>query len=123
LQRGAHNFWLTGGKGVSGMPGGIINLLHYDDAAGACLAALKAGPSVCRSKIFLISDGSPMTRMEICESALKANVYKDYRLPVFISSDDQPWALGKVYDGSVSNSMLMWSPKYSSFDDFMSSNA
>ena len=35
LDRGAHNFWLTSGKDVAGREDGIINLLHYDDAAGA----------------------------------------------------------------------------------------
>jgi nucleoside-diphosphate-sugar epimerase len=59
--RGPHNFWLTSGKSVSGRPDGIINMLHYDDAAGACLAVLKAGPGVCRGKAFLISDGHPIT--------------------------------------------------------------
>ena len=52
LQRGAHNFWLTSGKEIQGIESGIVNLLHYDDAAGACLAALKAGPSVCSKRSF-----------------------------------------------------------------------
>jgi len=121
LQRGPHNFWLTSGKEIQGIESGIVNLLHYDDAASACLAALKAGPSVCSKKAFLVSDGHPMTRKEICESSLKAKVYQSYSMPSFAA--DQPQARGKIYDGSITNKMLQWSPKYESFDAFMEANA
>jgi nucleoside-diphosphate-sugar epimerase len=120
LQRGPHNFWLTSDKGVSGGPSGIINMLHYDDAASACLAALKAGPGVCSGQNFLISDGNPITRKEICESALKNKIYESCSMPEFLGSDAPLLALGKIYDGSVSNRALQWKPKYKSFDSFMS---
>lgn len=122
LSRGPHNFWITSGKGVTSSPDGIINLLHYEDAATACLAALKAGPSVCKGKAFLISDGHPLSRYQICKSALKAKFYSEYSMPEFVGSKDQPWALGKIYDGSWSNAALDWTPKYKSFDDFMELN-
>lgn len=121
LQRGPHNFWLTK-EAVESSPDGIINLLHYDDAASACLAVLQAGPTVCRGKAFLISDGHPISRYNICASALKATAYKEYPMPQFTGGEDQPWALGKVYDGSQSNFALAWTPKYKSFDAFMESN-
>lgn len=121
LQRGAHNFWLTK-QLVQSSPDGIINLLHYEDAAAACLAALRAGSSVCRNQAFLISDGHPMSRYAICQSALKAKVYRDYEIPTFDGSD-QPWALGKIYDGMESNRQLNWKPMYESFDAFMEANA
>ena len=123
LERGPHNFWLTSGKSVSGSPNGIVNLLHYDDAASACLAALQAGPAVCHGKAFLISDGHPMTRMQICKSALKAKVYENYQMPDFLASEDALLALGKIYDGTASNQALNWKPKYESFDAFMSSQS
>lgn len=123
LQRGPHNYWITSGKGIDSAPDGLINMLHYDDAASACLAALKAGPAVCRGQAFLISDGHPISRYGICVSALKADAYKGYSMPEFTGGNDQPWALGKIYDGSASNSALQWSPKYKSFDDFMEANA
>lgn len=72
MERGAHNFWLTSGKDVSGREDGVINLLHYDDAAGAALAAILAGATVVSGKTFLISDGNPLTRRQICEHTLKA---------------------------------------------------
>ena len=122
LQRGAHNYWLTSGKEIAGPPNGLINLLHYEDAAGACLAALEAGPSVCKGKVFLISDSHPMTRKEICESSLKAKVYQSYDIPKFTVEDDETGPQGKTYDGSVSNQLLQWAPKYRTFDEFMASH-
>jgi nucleoside-diphosphate-sugar epimerase len=123
LDRGAHNFWLTSGKGiVSGSASGMVNLLHYEDAAGACVAALKAGPSVCQGKAFLISDGHPLTRHQICVSALQAKSYRQYSMPRFDAPNDQPWASGKIYDGSASDAALQWKPRYASFDSFMKAN-
>jgi nucleoside-diphosphate-sugar epimerase len=124
LDRGAHNYWITAGKTIESSPDGIINLLHYEDAASACLAALKAGPSVCKGRAFLISDGHPMSRYGICKSALKAKIYKAYDMPEFNEKgNEQPWALGKIYNGSMSNDALQWTPKYKSFDEFMESNS
>lgn len=121
LERGAHNFWLSSGKDVSGREDGIINLLHYDDAAGSCLAALSVGPSVVSGRNFLISDGHPMTRKEIIQSALKAKMYRGMDMPKFLGSDSDP--VGKIYDGSASNLALKWDPRYISFDSFMSSQS
>jgi nucleoside-diphosphate-sugar epimerase len=119
LSRGAHNFWMTSGKDISGRADGIINQLHYDDAAGAVLAALSAGSSVVSGNVFLISDGHPMTRKEICESALKNKKYEGLGMPKFLGTDKDP--IGKIYDGSASNKALKWDPRYESFDAFMQS--
>ena len=120
LQRGAHNYWFTSVTEVASGPDGIVNLLHYDDAAGACLAALLVDKSAVKGRVFLISDGNPTTRRGICESALKAAVYKDNTMPKFAPSDGKK---GKVYDGSWSNQQLKWKPRYESFDQYMQSNA
>ena len=122
LKRGAHSYWLNLGKPIQGNPDGLINLLHYDDAAGACLAALKAGPSVCRGQTFLISDSQPQTRQQILDSTLKSAAYRGSPMPTFASEPD-PSKPGKVYDGSWSNEALQWKPMYESFDKFMEANA
>jgi len=119
LERGAHNYWLEGGKDVQGRPDGIINLLHYDDAASACMAALEAGPATVAGKTFLISDSHPTTRLGICESAVKAARYADKKIPAMVGGDEMP--RGKIYDGSWSDAALNWKPKYESFDKFMTS--
>lgn len=96
-----------------------LRRLHYDDAASACLAALKVGPAVNAKRTFLISDGNPTTRKGICESALKCATYAQYSMPRFLGPADG--LKGKIYDGSKSNDALDWKPKYDSFDAFMTS--
>ena len=39
--RGPHTFWLRNGT-VDGNADGLINMLHYEDAAEACVAALSS---------------------------------------------------------------------------------
>jgi len=117
LDRGAHNYWLEKGDGnIKGSRDGIINLLHYDDAAGACIAALKTGEEA-KGKTFLISDGHPTTRGGICESALKSKRYGGLSMPSFGEEDQAE--KGKIYDGSWTEELLNWKPRYESFDMFM----
>jgi nucleoside-diphosphate-sugar epimerase len=121
LQRGAHNYWLTKvTTEIAGGPDGVINLLHYEDAAAACLAALLAEKSVVAKQVFLLSDGNPMSRRDICEAALQASVYRGLPMPPFGRSDGNKI---KLYDGSWSNAQLQWTPKYESFEMFMASHA
>ena len=116
---------------VKGREDGIINLLHYYDAAGSCVAALKKGPGVISRKTFLISDGNPTTRKGICESALKSKRYSSCSMPIFLVELDEDGKVknggrdgkGKIYDGTWTNSVLDWKPMYSSFDEFMISEA
>jgi len=118
LDRGAHNYWLERGDGtIKGSRNGIINLLHYDDAAGACVAALKAGKNVVDGKVFLISDGNHTTRGGICESALKSKRYHGMSMPTFEGAESS--LKGKIYDGNWSNKALNWRPVHESFDQFM----
>merc|ERR1711865_700712 len=91
LSRGAHNYWLGDTVDqtkteIAGRSDSLINLLHYDDAAGSVVAALKrrvnnddddddSKMSTCNDdkridqisqhqegEIFLVSDGHPLTR-------------------------------------------------------------
>jgi nucleoside-diphosphate-sugar epimerase len=120
LERGAHSYWLKSGKEIQGRKDGIINLLHYDDAAGACLAALKVGATVTASRVFLVSDGNPTTRRGIVDSALKSKLFSGMADPGFLGTKGEGDAMGKIYDGSFTNQALKWKPRYPSFDHFMS---
>lgn len=119
LERGAHNYWLESGNDVRGRADGWINLLHYDDAAGACLAALSSTLSMA-GNVCLVSDGHPTTRKGICESARKATMYSQKPMPTFLGGPND--SLGKIYDGTKTNAALNWKPRYSSFDTFMMSH-
>lgn len=121
LERGAHNYWLEKAPDgvVKGRDDGFINLLHYDDAASACMAALRVGRKVNGGKVFLISDGHCTTRRGICESALKSARYRGCAMPKFVGGEGE--TRGKIYDGSWSEETLDWKPRYPSFDEFMES--
>jgi len=125
LERGAHNYWLEkcSESGIQGREDGIVNLLHYDDAASAVLAALNVGHDVNSKQTYLISDGHPTTRRGICESALKHERYSTRytKVPPFLGKAEDG-LLGKIYDGSKSNQELNWRPTYSSFDEFMTAD-
>jgi hypothetical protein len=130
LGRGAHNYWLGDTAEltkpeIAGRGDSIVNLLHYDDAAGSAVAALKrtiqSDDDSQGGKVFLVSDGHPLTRRQICESSLKNKRYEDRTIPKFKGSRENGDPIGKVYDGSYTNDALNWKPKYESFDKFMSS--
>ena len=62
--RGAHTFFLRLGA-VGRWPGYTVNLVHYEDAASMVAAVLQGpgpeGPGFFRSRVFLGTDGSPLT--------------------------------------------------------------
>ena len=90
-------------------------MLHYDDAAGACLAALIYGRGRRRNRsdtndgekeeedeegrLFLVSDGHPTTRKGICESALKSKRWGGETMPMLDENGERGGGgKGKVYD-------------------------
>jgi hypothetical protein len=120
LERGAHNHWLTSGN-VAGSRSGLVNLLHYDDAAGIVVAALEAGRrdgGVGKSgmRMFLGCDGSPMSREDICEAARVHPLFADYDMPKF---DEAGGGSTKRYDNSATRNALGWSPSWNSFHAYM----
>ena len=121
-RRGAHNYWITSGKTtIDGSPKTFVNQLHYDDAASACISTLQAGPDVTKSKIYLFSDGNPMTRIEILESALENEHYKNYDKPEFEKGpNDEDGSAGHMYENSQTRDELKWEPKYTWFGGVMS---
>eukprot|EP00534_Pseudo-nitzschia_fraudulenta_P001943 CAMPEP_0201116542 /NCGR_PEP_ID=MMETSP0850-20130426/787_1 /ASSEMBLY_ACC=CAM_ASM_000622 /TAXON_ID=183588 /ORGANISM="Pseudo-nitzschia fraudulenta, Strain WWA7" /LENGTH=324 /DNA_ID=CAMNT_0047380643 /DNA_START=323 /DNA_END=1297 /DNA_ORIENTATION=- len=137
LNRGAHNYWLgdtveSMREEIAGRSDSMVNLLHYDDAAGSVVAALKKTVKTNESgdnklddseggEVFLVSDGHPLTRRQICESSLKNKRYSDRKIPNFTGSKEKGDPIGKIYDGSYTNNVLDWKPTYESFDKFMSS--
>lgn len=113
--RGPHSFWLRRGV-CSGGPGGMLNMLHYDDAADFAVAALKGDSS---DKVYLASDGNPLTRMELLEVALSHPRFDHFPLPKWNEGTDHV----KVIDGSASNAKLKWAPKWKTFKAFMEAEA
>jgi hypothetical protein len=113
-ERGAHNYWLSQEK-VDQWGDGLINLLHYEDAASGAIAAIRAKLG---AKILLLSDGEPLTRSQIVEAALKSTLYAGKRPTTFTQ---QAGPKGKVYDVRLTRSLIEWSPKYPTFAACMAS--
>lgn len=113
LGRGAHQFWLRRGT-VGGNPDGLVNMLHYEDAAAAAVAALRCTATGVRAAaasadaggfsaaavaaaddvdgvdVFLVSDNVPVTRRELVESALAHPRFADAKPPVFEADIPSP---------------------------------
>lgn len=113
-ERGAHNYWLSQ-ETIDQWGGGLINLLHYEDAASGSLAAIRAKLG---AKILLLSDEEPLSRSGIVEAALKSSLYEGKSAPIFTQPAGPK---GKVYDVRLTRSLIDWSPKYPSFAACMAS--
>lgn len=118
LDRGAHNAYLNTAE-VKGRPDGLINQIHYEDAAAAVVAALLRGAS---GEFYLAADDAPLTREQICRVALRAPPFHGRVMPAFASfdrADKGGPGTGKVVDASRTRAALGWKPKYATFEQFI----
>jgi len=111
--RGAHAYWLTQ-QFVNNDPGGLINQLHYSDAAAAVEKALDAS-SV--GEVFLVGDGSPLTRRAIVDAALASRPFKGFDEPRFTGAEARP--TGKIFNTSRFSERFGWTPIHVSFSNYM----
>eukprot|EP00405_Crypthecodinium_cohnii_P007444 CAMPEP_0206421286 /NCGR_PEP_ID=MMETSP0324_2-20121206/1356_1 /ASSEMBLY_ACC=CAM_ASM_000836 /TAXON_ID=2866 /ORGANISM="Crypthecodinium cohnii, Strain Seligo" /LENGTH=376 /DNA_ID=CAMNT_0053885349 /DNA_START=134 /DNA_END=1264 /DNA_ORIENTATION=- len=122
LHRGAHQYWWNQGI-VRGNPEYKINLVHYEDAAKAVVAALELENPSPAGDLFLIGDGMPLSRKEIVEATSSNADFIDRPKPQLDSSlpSKRNSNIGKRYDVSRARKFLQWAPTYSSFASFMQS--
>lgn len=90
-------------------PDGLINLIHYDDAASLCVAALDAE---VRGRVLIGCDDAPITRVDLV-SALEFTGAAACRF----TGRDGP--LGRRLDNTATRAVLGWSPRFSSFADWI----
>lgn len=115
LRRGAHTYYLTQAQ-VPARPDGVLNLLHYNDAAAAAVAALKAKR---RGQVFLACDGSPITRSAMMSAVLASGLFPtDSRAPQFTATSGP---VGKRLSCDQTRLALGWAPRKGSFSDFLTS--
>ena len=99
-------------------PNGLINLVHYDDAAEACVAAFSTEETMRKQEVFLVSDGQPLSRLEICKAAQQHQLYAGQPLPNFKGAADL--MDGKRYNVAKARSSLhRWTPNFAHFSYFM----
>jgi len=130
LDAGPHSYWLRTGT-IRGRPDGRINMIHYEDAASLCVAALqrtRQRSNVPGMALFLGVDDHVMTREGIVAATARAKAFRGKDMPVFVA---EPGAIvrgkdvsleGKVYDASRTRRALAWGPRYPSLDGFMNAH-
>ena len=109
--RGAHNYWLTQEE-VAQRPDGLINQIHYRDAANSAVAALLRGSAGC---VYVAADDLPLTREQICIEACRAPRFAGRTMPKFTGDG----VAGKVVDSSVTRAAIGWQPMYPTFGAFV----
>jgi len=115
---GPHDYWLKGGQ-FPAKPRGLINLLHYEDAARAVVKTLE-NPDKVAGEMFLVSDGAPISRQEIVDAAAEHEMYGGKGGSVeFTGGEDVD---GKKYNSQKIRKLLEWEPCFETFGDFMKSN-
>lgn len=118
--RGAVPFWMKDGK-VSGGPDGLVNLIHYEDAASLVVAVVS---KQIRGELLLGCDDRALSRQEIVDAALALPEYVGQPVPQFNAApvnrrtgrgaDEK----GKVYDNTETRKMTGWAPRWSTFAEW-----
>ena len=136
-ERGAHSYWGRGGQ-FPARPEGLINLLHYEDAARAALVCLETGEAV-RGKTYLVSDGCPLSRSDFLRDTPISHCCRCAfeKFPVVtglptcrqeimaacavtnVEFTGGPGEDGKRYNTEKIRQELGWNPQHSSFTQFM----
>jgi nucleoside-diphosphate-sugar epimerase len=114
-ERGAHKYFLKTPT-LDSRADALVNLIHYEDAASLCVAALATDS---KSTIFLGTDGVPVTRGAIAKLTLESGAYPDGVEPVFTKTDGP---LGREMSNAHTRARLHWTPKYESFEAFMTTH-
>lgn len=115
--RGLHELFIRRGV-ISTVPGTVFNVVHYEDAASAAVAALLASAEA--GNTFIVCDGTPVTPEEMVAAAIKHPMYQSFEMPRSFPGEMR---FKKVVDGSSSWQRLGWQPKWSSFQSFFEEDA
>lgn len=127
--RGAHSFFLkVPGGVVPGRSGSyMVNLLHYEDAAGLAGAVLGGAGSppggAWKSKVFLGCDGSPTTFTDMVAAAASCPATCPGGSPpptpiTFGGPADAPSKGKRMTNPATRAALGGWAPKYESFAAF-----
>jgi nucleoside-diphosphate-sugar epimerase len=110
--RGAHNYWLMQDE-IAQRPDGLINQVHYRDAANCAVAALLHGTT---GSVYVAADDQPLTREQICIEACRAPRFAGRHVPKFTGTDG---GVGKVIDSTATRAAIGWKPQYKTFGAFV----
>jgi nucleoside-diphosphate-sugar epimerase len=119
--RGAHMYFLKGPT-LNSSADGLVNLVHYEDAAAAVVDTLKAQLDGVTEggEVFLATDGVPITRKDMVEACLVCPAYEGGSMPEFTAESD---ASGKSMTNPLTREKLGWEPVHASFAEFVAAGA
>jgi nucleoside-diphosphate-sugar epimerase len=111
--RGPHRVYLRKSESPR-RPDGLVNLVHYDDAALLCALALEKGEP---RAVYIGCDNAPIARSELVAAAVERAIAggEEARACVFTATDGP---LGRRCDSSWTRQVLGWSPHHASFTDW-----
>ncbi len=115
--RGPHTFFLKQGE-VARWGGYLVNMIHYEDAASLCMAALMGKGStdrIYRSEIFVGCDDAPVTFEDMMAAVETSGVLPGKA--VFTEKEGSS-NLGKIVSNTRTREQLEWSPKYKTVCSF-----
>lgn len=126
VSRGPHSYWIRAGT-VRGSPEGVINLVHYEDAARAVVQALRVPSAVVAEwprRSCLVCARQSVSRRDICDISLAHPEYKECRLPQFteLGNSTVAW-MSRTFDNDWTRGVLDWTPQWESFVEFMKRDA
>ncbi|MEO5668781.1 MAG: hypothetical protein ABIR96_12035 [Bdellovibrionota bacterium] len=107
--RGPQFYWQEKKK-VTGWPGGLVNLIHREDAAEACVRLMR---SELPADTWCLSDGNPVLRGDIVQVWSR---FKNEEPAVFTETNG---VVGKKISSSKLREALEWEPRHASFRDFV----
>ena len=112
--RGPHRVYLRKAESPR-RPDGLVNLIHYDDAARLCRRALLRGRA---GATYLGCDDQPISRAELVAAAVEwAGRGGDEAAPgCRFTASAGP--LGRRCDSAATRAELGWSPRWASFVDW-----
>jgi nucleoside-diphosphate-sugar epimerase len=124
-QRGPHTFFIRQGE-VARYGGYIVNMLHYEDAAGLAVAILRGDGAAAagapgghwRGRVFVGADNHPLTFQDMVDACFDSGAFSG---SVKFTAPEPTGGvqLGKRVNNDISRAALGgWAPKYSSFVDF-----
>ena len=115
--RGAHSYYLKAGN-IPGDSNGLLNLIHYDDAASAVVKALRLEQIPMKDeRCFLACAKKMNTKKEIVDVTCKHRSFEGWEYPKL--EENGMIQEKRSFDSKWTREILGWSPKFESFVEFM----
>ncbi|KAL6776570.1 CPLD52 [Auxenochlorella protothecoides x Auxenochlorella symbiontica] len=124
--RGPHTFYLKQSGNVDRWGGALVNLVHYQDAAGLTLAVLQhRGPdgSPPRGETFVACDDEPITLQGIMDATMDLPRYAATAAGPLRFVGAPGSSVGKRMTNPATRRALGWEPRFKSFRAFMAGGA